>query len=154
METIGTEEALNLRGQAAIANSRMVYRRFLEIFEGPAFAALLKKGARVQRPLWASTGTKNPAYSDVLYVEELAGRNTVNTMPPETLKNFRDHGMAKKDEVEKGQSQEILARLARLGIDLNAVGEKLQQDGVDSFGASFKKLLSALEDKRKIIISP
>jgi transaldolase len=152
LEVIGTQEALNLRGQAAIANSRIVFRRFLEIFEGPTFAALRKKGARVQRPLWASTGTKNPAYSDVLYVEELAGPNTVNTMPPETLKNFRDHGIAKKDEVEKGQPQEILARLAKLGIDLNAVGEKLQQDGVDSFAASFKKLLSALEEKRKIIL--
>ncbi len=153
LEAIGTKEALALRGQAAIANSRMVFRRFLEIFEGPTFAALRKKGARVQRPLWASTGTKNPAYSDVLYVEELAGPNTVNTMPPETLKNFRDHGIAKKDEVEKGQPQEILARLAKLGIDLNAVGEKLQQDGVESFAASFKKLLLALEEKRKKIIS-
>jgi len=148
LEALGTQEALDLRGQAAIANSRMVYRRFLEIFEGPTFTALHKKGARVQRPLWASTGTKNPAYSDVLYVEELAGLNTVDTMPPETLKNFRDHGIAKKDEVEKGQPQEILARLAKLGIDLNALGEKLQQDGVDSFAASFKKLLSALEEKR------
>jgi len=148
LESIGTEAALNLRGQAAIANSRMVYRRFLEVFEGPTFAALRKKGARVQRPLWASTGTKNPAYSDVLYVEELAGLNTVDTIPPETLKNFRDHGVAKKDEVEKGQPQEILGPLAKLGIDLNAVGEKLQQDGVESFAASFKKLLGALEEKR------
>jgi len=151
LEAIGTPEALNLRGQAAIANSRMVYRRFLEIFEGQDFVALRKKGARVQRPLWASTGTKNPTYSDVLYVEELAGLNTVDTMPPETLKNFRDHGIAKKDEVEKGQPQEILRHLAKLGIDLNAVGEKLQQDGVDSFAVSFKKLLNALEEKRKII---
>jgi transketolase/transaldolase len=153
LEAIGTKEALELRGQVGIANSRMVYRRFREIFEGPAFAALRKKGARIQRPLWASTGTKNPKYSDVLYVEELAGPDTVNTMPPETLKAFRDHGAAAKDALQRGQPQEVLARLAKLGIDLNAVGEKLQQDGVDSFAASFKKLLSALEEKRKTILS-
>jgi len=151
LDAIGTKEALDLRGKVAIANSKIVYRRFLEIFEGQTFAALRKRGARVQRPLWASTGTKNPNYSDVLYIEELAGRNTVNTMPPETLNNFRDHGIAKKDAVEQGKPQEVLTQLAKLGIDLNAVGEKLQQDGVDSFAASFKKLLSALEEKRKIL---
>jgi len=122
LEAVDTKEALDLRGQVAIANCRVVYSRFLEIFEGPNFATLRQKGARVQRPLWASTGTKNPDYSNVLYVEELAGRNTVNTMPPETLFEFRQHGIAKKDAVKKGHPQEILSHLAKVGIDLNAVG--------------------------------
>lgn len=148
LEGISTEEALNLRGKAAIANSKMVYRRFLDIFYGETFAALRKKGARVQRPLWASTSTKNPNYPDVLYVEALSGQDTVNTMPPETLHEFRDHGIAKKDAVKDGKPQEVLDLLAKLGIDLNKVGEKLQQDGIESFSSSFKKLISALEAKR------
>jgi len=153
LEKIGTEEALSLRGQVAIANSKMIYRKFSEIFYKKDFADLKKKGALVQRPLWASTGTKNSNYSDVLYVEELAGRNTVNTMPPATLSAFRDDGRVIKDAVEKGQPEEILARLAKLGIDLNTVGEKLQQDGIESFVSSFEKLLLALERKSKIIQS-
>jgi transaldolase len=151
LEEIGTEEALDLRGKIAIANSKMIYRRFRQIFYGKSFAALEKKGARVQRPLWASTSTKNPLYRDVLYIEELVGRDTVNTMPPATLSAFRDHGRALKDAVEKGESQALLARLAELHIDLNEVGEKLQQEGIDSFASSFKKLLSALEEKSKKI---
>ena len=147
LETIGTEEALNLRGKAAIANNKMIYRRFIQIFYRETFAALKKKGARVQRPLWASTSTKNPNYPDVLYIEALSGRDTVNTMPPDTLHSFRDHGVAKKDAVEEGKPEEVLASLAKLGIDLNAIGEKLQQDGVESFASSFKKLLLALEEK-------
>lgn len=153
LEAIGTDEALNLCGKAAIANSKMIYRRFLQIFDGETFAALKKKGSRVQRPLWASTSTKNPNYPDVLYIEALAGCDTVNTIPPDTLHAFRDHGVAKKDAVEEGKPEEVLAGLAKLGIDLNAVGEKLQQDGIESFAASFKKLLSALEEKSKIILS-
>lgn len=153
LEKIGTEEALKLRGKAAIANSKMIYRRFLEIFYGEDFADLKRKGARVQRPLWASTSTKNPNYPDVLYIEELVGSDTVNTMPPATLSAFRDHGRAIKDAVTKGQPEEILNTLAKLGIDLNAVGEKLQQDGIESFTSSFKKLLLALEEKSKKILS-
>jgi transaldolase len=153
LEAIGTDEALNLRGKAAIANSKMIYRRFRQIFDRETFAALRKKGARVQRPLWASTSTKNPNYPDVIYIEALAGRDTVNTMPPDTLHAFRDHGIPKKGAVEDGQPEEVLADLTKLGIDLSAVGEKLQQDGVESFAASFKKLLSALEEKSKIILS-
>jgi transaldolase len=147
LEAIGTKDALDLRGQAAIANSKMIYRRFLQIFEGKEFSALRQKGAHVQRPLWASTSTKNPHYRDVLYVEELVGQNTVNTMPPDTLNAFRDHGQVVKQAVEKGQPQEVLARLATLDIDLNEVGEKLQQDGVGSFASSFEKLLLALKEK-------
>jgi transaldolase len=151
LTVIGSKDALDLRGLVAIANSKMIYRRFKEVFYGDPFAALKKKGARVQRPLWASTSTKNPNYPDVLYVEALSGRDTVNTIPPDTLYEFRDHGVAKKNAVEEGKPQEVLASLAKLGIDLNAVGEKLQQDGVDSFALSYKKLLSALEEKSKTI---
>ena len=152
---IGTPEALVLRGQAAIANARMVYRRFREIFDGASFAALRNRGTRVQRPLWASTGAKNPAYSDVLYVEELIGADTVNTVPPATLDAFRDHGRVAGNTVEQGQveAEETLKRLARLGIDLNAITENLQADGVSSFAASFEQLLGALEEKRKGLLA-
>ncbi len=152
LEAIGTNEALDLRGKAAIANSKMIYRRFLQIFHGEIFAALKKKGSRVQRPLWASTSTKNPNYPDVLYIEALVGRDTVNTMPPDTLHAFRDHGVAKKDAVEQGQPEEVISSLSKLHIDLNEVGEKLQQEGVESFAASFKKLISALDEKSMSMI--
>ena len=150
---IGSKESLDLRGKVAIANSKMIYRRFKDIFNGDAFAGLQLKGARVQRPLWASTSTKNPNYPDVLYVESLSGRNTVDTIPRDTLYDFRDHGVAKKDAVEKGEPQEVLTCLDKLGIDLQKVGEKLQQEGVDSFTLSYKKLLKTLEEKRKTILS-
>ena len=155
LEEIGTPEALVLRGQAAIANAKMVYRRFREIFNSESFTALRKHGARVQRPLWASTGAKNPAYSDVLYVEELIGADTVNTVPPATLDAFGDHGRVRGNTVEQGQAeaQETLSRLAKLGIDLDAITEHLQAEGVSSFAASFEKLLGALKEKRKVLLA-
>src|SRR4029077_18204967 len=127
LESLGTAQALALLGKIAIANSKMVYNRFLQIFHGEGFAALRQRGARVQRPLWASTGTKNPAYSDVLYVENLIGSETVNTLPPETLNAFRDHGKVPGATVRQGlaEADEALARLANFGIDLNAITEKL-----------------------------
>ena len=148
---IGTPEAKALLGKIAIANSKLVYRRFLEIFHGEGFAALRQRGARVQRPLWASTGTKNPAYSDVLYVENLIGPETVNTLPPETLNAFRDHGKVPGPTVKENldEAEAALGRLHRLGIDLNAITEKLQQDGVSAFAASFDQLMAALEKKRQ-----
>jgi len=96
---------------------------------------------------------ENPNYPDVLYVEALSGRHTVDTIPPDTLYDFRDHGIAKKDAVEKGKPEEVLFHLDKLGIDLKTVGEKLQQEGVDSFALSYKKLLQALEEKKKTILS-
>ena len=155
LEEIGTREALALRGQAAVANAKMVYRRFREIFNGDSFAALRERGARVQRPLWASTGTKNPAYSDALYVEELIGTDTVNTVPPATLDAFGDHGRVRGSTVEEGQAEaeETLSRLAALGIDLDGITENLQADGVSSFAASFEQLLGALEEKRKVLLA-
>jgi transaldolase/glucose-6-phosphate isomerase len=150
----GNPEAKALAGKIAIANSKIVYRRFLEIFHGEGFAALRQRGARVQRPLWASTSTKNPAYSDILYVENLIGPETVNTMPPETIDAFRDHGRIADASVKQGldEADAALARLASFGIDFNAVTEQLQRDGVASFAASFDQLMAALEKKRRSMV--
>ena len=150
LEKIGTSEALALRGKIAIANSKAVYRRFEEIFRGEGFARLKSRGARLQRPLWASTGTKNPAYSDVLYVEGLIGSDTINTLPPATIDAFRDHGEARGATVKENldEAYAIVDRAAKLGIDLEAVGKKLQDDGVESFIKSFDDLMASLEKKR------
>lgn len=155
LETIGTPTALALRGKIAIANSKLVYRRFQEIFYGEPFRSLSRKGARVQRPLWASTGTKNPQYSDVLYVEGLIGPDTVNTLPPATLDSFRDHGRATRATVKDGwaEAELSLAELKKVGIELEAITEKLQVDGVTAFATSYDQLLAALEAKRKAIIA-
>lgn len=150
LETIGSPDALALRGKIAIANAKAMYRRFREIFQGDPFIAMRQKGARVQRPLWASTGTKNPAYSDVLYVEELIGPDTVNTLPPDTLAAFRDHGRVRSDTVleNEGESDKQLRALSSLGIDLNAITDKLQVDGVATFAAAYDRVLSAIGKKR------
>ncbi|TMA08352.1 MAG: bifunctional transaldolase/phosoglucose isomerase [Deltaproteobacteria bacterium] len=155
LEAIATPEALALRGRIAIANSKVVYRRFRELFYGDAFSSLRKRGARVQRPLWASTGTKNPIYSDVRYVEELIGADTVNTLPPATLNAFREHGRVRGATVEEGLdgAKSELARLKHLGVDLDATAEKLQGDGVAAFAASFNQLRVTLEEKRRSIIA-
>ena len=155
LETVGTPKALALRGKIAIANARKVYQRFQEIFYGEPFAALKKQGAHVQRPLWASTGTKNPAYSDVVYIEELVGPDTVNTVPPATLDAFRAHGKVRGTTVTTGQAEAdaALAGLRKLGIDLEAITEKLQADGVASFAASYDQLLGALDSKRKVLLA-
>ena len=115
LDAIGTPEAKALLGKIAVANSKVVYRRFLEIFHGEGFASLRQRGARVQRPLWASTGTKNPAYSDVLYVENLIGPETVNTLPPDTIDAFRDHGKVSGATVREG-IEEAEADLARSAV--------------------------------------
>jgi transaldolase / glucose-6-phosphate isomerase len=155
LEKIGSPEALALRGKIAIANSKAVYRRFEEVFHGEGFAALKSRGGRVQRPLWASTGTKNPEYSDVLYVEHLIGPDTVNTLPPATIDAFRDHGEARGATVKENldDAYAALDRLAKLGIDLEAVGKKLQDDGVAAFVKSFDDLMAALEKKRAALSS-
>src|SRR5712692_4631474 len=138
LESLGTPQALSLMGKTAIANSKIVYDRFREIFHGEGFAALRQRGARVQRPLWASTGTKNPKYSDVLYVENLIGPETVNTVPPATYTAVRDHGGVALTLAEGLQeAREVIARLAEMGIDLKTVTEKLQIDGLNAFVGSF-----------------
>lgn len=154
LEKIGTPEALALRGKIAIANAKLAYQRFCETFYGEPFASWREKGVRVQRPLWGSTSTKNPAYSDVLYVEELIGPDTVNTIPLKTLEAFRDHGRASETlRKDLAQAEAHVAQLKNLGVDLNAVTEKLQNDGVDSFAASYDKLLASLKKKRQEIFA-
>jgi transaldolase len=150
LEAVGTPEALAIRGKIAIANSQRVYGRFREIFYGEAFAPQKARGGRVQRPLWGSTSTKNPAYSDVLYVESLIGPDTVNTVPLDTLNAFRDHGQVRPTLLEGLEEvHQNLAKLPGMGIDLDAITEKLQVDGVAAFAASYNKLLAALDEKRK-----
>jgi transaldolase/glucose-6-phosphate isomerase len=140
-----------LRGTAGLANSKVVYQDYLSIFKGAEFRSLAGKGARVQRPLWASTGTKNPAYSDLLYVENLIGPDTVNTMPEKTLKALLDHGRCPGDTVLDGldEARNVLNDLSGFGLDVEALGEKLQSDGVASFAASYDGLLATIEKRRK-----
>jgi len=151
LEAIGTPDALALRGKIAVANSRVVYKRFQEIFEGAGFASLRQRQVRVQRVLWASTSTKNPAYPDTLYVDDLVGPHTVNTMPPDTVKAFRDHGQVHGATVTQGLSEAVaqLDALKKVGVDLDAVTRQLQLDGVASFSKSYDDLLAALEKKRR-----
>jgi transaldolase len=153
LEAIGTPAALALRGKAAVANSKLTYQRFKEIFYGTDFASLRQNGARAQRVLWGSTSTKNPAYSDIKYVESLIGKETVNTMPPETIEAFRDHGKP-KCTLDEGleEAETDLANLKSLGISLEQVTEELQQEGVKAFADSFRKLLEAIEEKRKAFV--
>jgi transaldolase / glucose-6-phosphate isomerase len=141
-------EGSPLRGKIAIANARRAYRRFLEIFSGPGWEQLAAAGARVQRPLWASTGTKNPAYSDVMYVEELVARDTVNTMPEATLMAFLDHGRV-RPAVEEGldQAEKTLHEAAAQGIGLTAIAAELLKEGLASFAADFEKLLKEIEKR-------
>ena len=135
-----------LLGQTAIANAKTAYRSFQRIFEGERFEDLRTAGAQVQRPLWASTGTKNPAYSDTLYVDNLIGRHTVNTLPPATLAAFKDHGAAAETITQAGGQflppDEALDRLAEVGVDLGQVTSRLQDDGVDAFIEAFETLIS------------
>jgi transaldolase/glucose-6-phosphate isomerase len=154
LEKIGTPEALALRGKIAIANSKRVYRRFKEIFLGTPFSEFQRRGARLQRPLWASTSTKNPAYRDVLYVEELIGPHTVNTLPPATIDAFRNHGkVAPTLEAGEQEAEAALARLAQVGIDLNQITEQLLVDGVEAFDKSMRQLLDTLREKRSKLVS-
>lgn len=141
--------ATSLLGKTAIANSKVVYARFKEIFAGPRWQALAERGARVQRPLWASTSTKNPAYPDTMYVDELIGPHTVNTVPPATLDAILDHGRAAltlEADLEAARAQ--LAALADLGIDLEVATQELQDEGVEAFARSFESLLASVEAKR------
>jgi len=136
-------------GTAAIANARVAYESFQRVFDGPAFAELAEIGGRVQRPLWASTSTKNPDYRDVLYVEQLAGPRTVNTMPESTLGAFRDHGhVSDRLTGTAGEAHEQLRRLAEDGIDLDQVTKELEAEGVDKFIASFEAAVDAVAGRK------
>ncbi len=142
--------ARELFGKAAIANAKLAYEAFKEIFHGKRFAELRKLNARVQRPLWASTGTKNPKYSDVYYVDTLIGPETVNTVPPQTLKAFLDHGAVKPTlEAELPAAKRVFEQLKSLGIDFKEITDELTQEGVKSFADSFRSLLAAVEEAKK-----
>ena len=137
-----------LKGRAAIANAKLAYRLFRQKFSGPRWEALAKQGARVQRPLWASTSTKNPAYRDVMYVEELIGPDTVDTMPPATIEAFADHGAVEKTVDKKVAAAEgLLKEIEAAGISVREVTEKLLVDGIASFQKSFDELITGLESK-------
>ncbi len=140
--------AATLRGEAAIASAKLAYRMYREIFDGERFNKLARWGARSQRVLWASTSTKNPAYSDVKYVEALIGPETVNTVPLETLTAYRDHGdpaLRLEEGVEK--ARQVLAQLHDIGIDLDTVTRQLEEEGVEKFVKPFDKLLDRLKEK-------
>jgi len=148
LEEIGSDEALALRGKAALAQGRIAYRRFVETFSGARWEALAARGARVQRPLWASTGTKNKAYSDVLYVDGLIGPDTVNTLPEATIEAFEDHGvLARTVDADPAVAERVWTALADVGVDMDDVAAKLEREGVDSFQKSFDELLTALAAK-------
>ncbi len=140
-----------LRGKAALANAKVVYQDYLSTFGTESWKALAAKGARVQRPLWASTGTKDPAYSDLLYVENLVGPDTVNTIPAKTLEALLDHGRDLGDTVLEGveEAHRTLDELKELGLDVEQLGEKLLAEGLVSFEKSYDELLGVIEERRR-----
>jgi transaldolase len=145
----GRPEAAELAGKAAIANAKLAYEKFEQLFSGPRWEKLAKAGAQVQRPLWASTGTKNPKYSDVLYIETLIGAHTVNTMPPATYDAFRDHGKAAVTITDDMPgAHKVFDELKAIGIDLTAVTEELTVAGVKSFSESYNNLIAVIERRR------
>jgi transaldolase len=148
LDAVGTLQARRLKGRIAIANAKIAYQRFMTLAKEPEIAAQLKRGARPQRPLWASTSTKNPAYSDVLYVESLIGENTVNTVPPETLDAFLYHGEARHTlEADVDIARRDLDAVRALGVDLDAVTRELENEGVAGFRDSWDKLLASIRQK-------
>jgi transaldolase len=150
LEAIGSKNALALRGKLAIANAKLAYAHYQASFSGPRWDFLAGKGATPQRCLWASTSTKNPEYRDVIYVEELIGPHTVNTMPEETILAFQDHGEVRGDTVLEGaaEAHELLEQLAKVGVDYDDVVETLELEGVQKFAASFDELLEGVRSKR------
>jgi transaldolase len=155
LDAIGTEEALALRGKLAIANAKLAYEHYLEAFSGSRWEALEARGALPQRCLWASTSTKNPEYRDVLYVEELIGPHTVNTMPEETIKDFQNHGEVRGDTVLEGvdEARELFDKLAAAGIDYDDVVATLEREGVQKFSDSFAELLDGVMAKRGALVA-
>ena len=155
LETAGDSSARALMGKAAVANAKIAYRDFKATFASDRFRRLAKMGARVQKPLWASTSTKNPDYSDVMYVESLIGADTVNTMPDATLRAFLDHGAARADSIEDGVADALSAMdaIARAGVGMDAITDRLTADGVKAFADSFDALLANIAAKRDRLLS-
>jgi transaldolase len=144
----GDPAILALRGKAAVAQAQVAYRHFHKTFSGDRWEALASLGARVQRPLWASTSTKNPAYSDLLYVDDLIGPSTVNTMPEPTLRAFENHGMLHRTvDADPDAAEAVLAQLGEAGVDMEDVEQTLEDEGVHAFDKSFDELLQSLTDK-------
>lgn len=143
LEKMATAESLALRGKAAVAMAKVAYKVYQETFHGDGFAELAKAGGRPQYLLWASTSTKNPEYSDLLYVEPLMGPETINTLPDETLNKLRDHGhIANRVSEDLGAAQAVMAGLESLGIHMDSVAEQLQQEGLAAFAKSFEEMLA------------
>jgi transaldolase len=150
LEEVGRND---LQGRLAIDNAKLAYQHYLDVFSGPRWDALAAAGARPQRCLWASTSTKNPAYRDVLYVEELIGRDTVNTMPFETIAAFQDHGVSREtltDGVDEARA--LLAELAAAGVDYDDVTDTLEREGVQKFSDSFASLLEGIDAKHAALV--
>jgi transaldolase len=139
-----------LKGKLAVANARLAYSHYLEVFAGPRWEYLAAKGATPQRVLWASTSVKNPDYPDTMYVEELIGADTVDTMPEETIRAYQDHG-SPKARLENGlaQANELFDKLAKAGVNYDELTDTVEREGVEKFSDSFDKLLEALHEKRK-----
>ena len=148
LEAIGSDEALALRGKAAVTQGKLAYQLFLDAFSGPRWEALAARGARVQRPLWASTSTKNDAYPDTLYVDELVGPDSVNTLPEATLEAFADHGtLARRIDADVDEARSVWQALNQAGVDMDDVAAQLEREGVASFAAAFDELIAALDAK-------
>ncbi len=149
IEALGTDEAKALAGKVAVANAKVAYAWYQDLIASERWKKLAARNAQPQRLLWASTGTKNPAYSDVLYIDDLIGPETVNTMPQKTMDAFRDHGVVANTLIKDvGGTRAILAKAETLGLDLDGVTRDLVADGVKLFSESFDTLLGAVEDKR------
>jgi transaldolase len=154
LEAIGRDAALELRGHAAIANAKHAYEAYVELFHGDEFADLRKAGARVQRCLWASTSTKNPDYRDVLYVEELIGPETVDTLPPDTITAFLDHGRIERTlDAGLDEAHATLDGLERQGISMQQVTDELISEGVAAFSRSYEELIAAIDAKRHALMT-
>jgi transaldolase len=152
LEEIGTSQALALRGKCGIANARLAYFRFREVFFGNEVNKPEGKKVRLQRPLWASTSTKNKSYSDVLYIESLIGKDTINSVPPETLQAFRDHGHAITAlPGNESEAEEVIGRLQALEINMRSVGMELTEEGVEKFETSYDNLIASLDQKRRML---
>ena len=148
LDAIGTDEAATLRGQAAVAQAKLAYQTFSDHFSGPRWDRLVSLGAHVQRPLWASTSTKNLAYPDTLYVDSLIGPDTVNTLPEATINSFEDHGTVDRTiDTDIEEAEAMLGHLATVGVDLDDVGRTLEHRGVAAFHESFQHVLGVLELK-------
>jgi len=152
LDAIGGDN--DLKGKLAVANAKLAYARYKEIFSGPRWDALAAKGARTQRCLWASTSTKNPDYSDILYVAELVGPQTVNTMPEETIEAFQDHGAPEPTlERDLDAAQRVFDDLARAGVDYDDVTAVLEREGVEKFAASFAELIQGIVARREALLT-